>query len=163
MKSKLIMFGVIAMMLASCATYEKKLNKFQLFALNHPAELAKLCADKFQVKEITKPGRIDTVPGKTVYLPGDSIPCPDGTKVKSPDKKVQCPPSTICTPDTIRMEDTAKLFLMAADRDKYKDSLNVMKGKLEAVKKISSSRLWIIIGVAGAIALAIFSKFKGWL
>lgn len=155
-------------MLSSCASYKKQLNKFQTFALNNPAELAKLCTDKFPVREITKPGRVDTVPGEIVYLPGDSIPCPDGSKVKAPDKKVQCPPSTVCTPDTVLQEDTARLFVALDKADKLKDSLNLVKGQLKErgeqlaeSKKTVTSRNWTIAVLILILGVATVLKVKG--
>lgn len=167
MKSKLTLIVILAIFLGSCATYQKKLNKFQTFALNNPAELAKLCTDKFPVKETVKPGRVDTVPGKTVYVQGKTI-FVKGEPVKCPDDSVKCPPSTKAQPDTVYREDTAKLF-MALDREqKTRDSLNLVKGQLkergEQLKKSeknNTTKSYIIISLLLIIGVATFLKFKG--
>lgn len=166
MKSKILSMIILAIVLGSCATQKKKLEKFQNFALNNPGELAKLCADKFPVKEITKPGRVDTVPGKTVYLPGKTIYL-KGDSVKCPDQTVQCPPSTNKT-DTVFREDTAKLKMWMDNFQKERDSLNLVKGQLSEVKdQLKSSeiqnrtKLWTIVALIGIIGAGVFLKIKG--
>lgn len=166
MKSK-ILIVIMAMLLGSCATYQKKLNKFQTFALNNPSELAKLCADKFPVKEITKPGRIDTVPGKTVFLPGKTIYL-KGDSVKCPDQQVDCPPSTNAQPDTVYREDTAKLKVWMDKWQNSQDSLNMVKGQLkttrenlEASERKNQTKLWTIVALIGILGAGVFLKIKG--
>lgn len=167
---KCLMLLCLATLLASCATYNKKLRKSSEFFNAHPEELSKLCSDKFPVKTVFLPGKRDTVPGQTIYLPGDSIPCPDGSKVKAPDRHVKCPPSVNCTPDTIKVEDTAKIFFLNSQLKKAGDSLNVQKGKmsekdkqLAEEKKGSKKKDWIIISLVLMIGVSIFLKIKGWI
>ena len=167
MKNKLTLMVILAMLLGSCATYQKKLNKFQTFALNNPAELAKLCTDKFPVKEVVKPGRVDTVPGKTVFIKGETIYL-KGDSVKCPDHSVECPPSTNAQPDTVYREDTAKLFVALDKEQKSRDSLNLVKGQLkqanEQLKKSQNSnttKSYIIMSLLLVIGVGAFLKIKG--
>jgi len=158
----------LAMLFASCSSYNKKLARSSKFFNENPAELAKLCTDKFPVKTVFLPGKRDTIPGQTIYLPGDSIPCPDGTKVRAPDRHVKCPPSIECTPDTIKIEDTAKIFLLNHELKKARDSLNVQKGRIEEKneqlveeKKASGNKTWIIVSLALIIGAGVLMKIKG--
>lgn len=167
MKSKLTIIVILAMMLGSCATYQKKLNKFQTFALNNPAELAKICTDKFPVKEVVKPGRVDTLPGKTVFIKGETIYL-KGDSVKCPDHSVDCPPSTTAQPDTVYREDTAKLFVALDKEQKTRDSLNLVKGQLTEVKdqlkksqNSNTTKSYIIMSLLLVIGVGAFLKIKG--
>lgn len=167
MKSKILAMIILAIVLGSCATQKKKLEKFQTFALNNPGELAKLCADKFPVKEITKPGRVDTVPGKTVFLPGKTIYL-KGDSVKCPDQQVDCPPSTTAQPDTVYREDTAKLKVWMDKWQSERDSLNLVKGQLKETKdnletseRKNQTKLWTIVALIGILGAGVFLKIKG--
>lgn len=112
------------------------------------------------------------VPGKTIYIPGEKIPCPDG------EDSVQCPPCKSRTPDTVYIADPA-LSLVAEKRlksaeywhNRYRDSTNKMIANLShanAIYKKGSDKWdrltkWILIvsGIfaAGGIIFAFF-KFK---
>lgn len=166
MKSKILFMAILALMLGSCATYQKKLNKFQQFANQNPAELAKLCGNKFPVKTEYLPGRVDTIQGREIVVKGYPIPCPDGTKVTPPDRTVKCPPSTV-QHDTLKVEDTAKLFLALDSNAKLNTKVNTLNGQiiekdkaLEDSKSQSKQRLWGLIIMAGALGVGIFLKIK---
>lgn len=158
---------ILAMMLGSCATYQKKLEKFQNFALNNPVELSKLCADKFPVKEVVKPGRVDTVPGKTVFVTGKTIYV-KGETIKCPDDSVQCPPSTKAQPDTVYREDTAKLFVALDKYDKARDTVSQQKGTIKELKGqlkksdiANTQKTWTIVALIAIIGAGVLLKIKG--
>lgn len=115
------------------------------YSKNHPEILANDCMEKFPPKTEFRPGRIDTVPGETILVKGDSIPCPDGTKVKAPDKPVICPPSFVCYPDTIIRVDSAALFLLGVERLKVHDRNNTIIEKQNQIKDLKKDKILLTL------------------
>lgn len=173
----LILIIAFCAMLASCSTYQKQQKKFVKFASDYPSELARLCSDRFPtVPEIIE-GKTDTIKGETIYIKGDSIPCPDGSKVKAPDQQVDCPPSTH-TRDTLKIENKAKIYLLQKtiqdlqlSIDKKNSEFDIaMKKKDDQIKDLEKEiekkdkrlfyRLLIIIGLGVVMVGSIILKVK---
>lgn len=114
------------------------------YSRNHPEVLAEDCMDKFPPIVTFKPGRIDTVAGKTILIKGDSIQCLEQlpgqppSKVKVPDKYVNCPPSLICTPDTITKVDSASVYLLNGAKLKISEHE-------QTIKTLKKDKLWLTI------------------
>lgn len=170
MKKLILISSVI--LFASCSTYQKQQKKFVKFASDYPSELARLCSDRFPtVPEFIK-GKPDTI-NKTVFIKGDSIPCPDGSKVKAPDVKVDCP-ETIRQVDTIRLPDNAKIYLLNKTIQDLQLSIdaknNILRqkdveiknneDKISELKKKLLDRFWIIIGLSVIMGIAIILRIK---
>lgn len=140
---------------------------YEKYKRNHPEVLAKDCAEKFPPVIRFLPGKTDTIPGDTIIVKGDSIPCPDGTKIKQPDKSVICPPS-FTRVDTITVTDSALLYLLYANINRLKaDSINksiTIINQEKEIKKIKKQK--IIITISGVIlfmlsAFLVFRHFLG--
>lgn len=78
-----LFIAIMAFIVSSCNSYKKQLNKFQTFGYQHTNELAKMCAEKFPVKDsvgapvidstkradnINYQGRIDSLKDKATTL-----------------------------------------------------------------------------------------------
>lgn len=164
---KLIVIGFVSILIASCASYQKKLNKAKNFLLADPTELSKLCSDRFPNKNEYIKGKTDTVAGATIYVKGDSVKCPDGTKKKAPDKSVKCPPSTHSV-DTIKVADSAMIYYLTAQIKKADDSLNIYHERMKVrdaeivkTKKENRKKIFIIIGLCALIGGGVLAKIKG--
>lgn len=173
----LILFIALCSMFASCSTYQKQQKKFIEFAGKYPTELARLCSDRFPSTPIYIAGKTDTIEGEKIYIKGDSIPCPDGSKVKAPDKQVDCPPS-YNTRDTIKVQDYARIYILngtIAELQNANDQLHreydeKMRNKDEEINKLkeenkkiqskSNKRLYLNIALSFIIGLCIFLRIK---
>jgi len=125
------------------------------YSRNHPEVLAKDCMDKFPPIETFKPGRIDTVPGKTIEVPGDTvfIKGKDGARdtvyITKP-KYVQCPPSLICTPDTITKVDSSAVYLLKGAKLKISEHE-------QTIKELKKDKLWLTVsGVVLFLLMCLF-------
>lgn len=136
---------------------------YEKYKRNHPEVLAKYCAEKFPPVIRFLPGKTDTIPGDTIFVKGDSIPCPDGTKVKAPDKPAYCPPSYRRV-DTVQVTDSAKLFLLNTRINKlYADSIKhttVIASQKEDIKKLKKDKTLITISGAMLFMLSAFLVFR---
>lgn len=151
MKSILsIIFALI--ILSSCTT--RKRNKAHNYFRDHPQELAELCAKEFPPVINHIQGKTDTIPGINVYIKGDSIPCPDGTKVKAPDVKVPCPPSTHRV-DTVTIENTAKIKALEGESKNKDARISELEKELTETKEKASNRMWWLISIGLFFALLI--------
>lgn len=175
---KILNLVILLFLFTSCgSSFLKQQKKFIEFAGKYPTELARLCSDRFPSTPIYIAGKTDTIEGEKIYIKGDSIPCPDGSKVKAPDKQVDCPPS-FNTRDTIKVPDNARIYILnrtIADLQNANDQLRreydeKMKKKDEEIKKLkeendnlkskSNKRLYVIIALSFIIGLCIFLKIK---
>lgn len=160
----------VMILLSSCMSWKKQLERSTTFFVKNPEELAKLCYTKFPTKPDTLIiGKTDTVPGPVVYVKGDSVKCPDGSKQKSPDKVVKCPASTHRV-DTVFREDPRKVFLFQSEIKRFKDSVLVLHTKLQEseknvreARKQSQNRLFIVIGLIVLIVGGFIARMKGFL
>jgi len=109
-----------ALLLTGCMTTEKATNY-----LVEKGRLPEICADKYPPKIEYKPGKLFTW-RDTMYLPGDSVPCPDQIIGRDTVRVfAKCPPSLVIRDttyqrDTITIENTARvqdLQFKLGDRD----------------------------------------------
>jgi hypothetical protein len=175
---KTLLLAGLFLTLAGCASLEKQRNRAEKFYKAHPEELAEKCAQNYP--PTYKPGKEVEQGRDTVYLPGDSVPCPQVTdpqtgKVTTP--KVKCPDSkTIYIPklrvDTVestallarlekQRQDIADLRADIKTANKDKDNANTERDKARGTAK---NRLWVIIGlivgIAGYIGFKIYRRVK---
>lgn len=159
---KILIIGVAALLI-SCNTQKKQLDRFRLFAFEHPDKLAELCKEKFPVKESElKPGK-PVVETRVEYVhDGDSIPCPpNGTDtiwLKKPAKVIT---NTVRRTDTLQVIDQAALADLQARYTIKRDSLLQVRTELELKKRESKYRLWVAIGLGVAFIGMSAWKFFG--
>lgn len=154
---------LLALCLTSCATLEKRISKAKVLAYEHPKEFAGFCSDAFPVKEKYIKGkdslRIDTVTEEKivkvpVIIKGDTI----YVDAKCPQSKVVT--NTVYRTDTLVKENTAKITALEYSKSKIDTELTITKDKLTEAKKSANTRLWILIGMAGAIVALIVLLFR---
>ncbi|RKD19022.1 hypothetical protein BCY91_14185 [Pelobium manganitolerans] len=117
---------------------------YQKYIRNHPEVLAKDCMENFPPIETFKPGRIDTIPGKIIEVPGDTVFVKGYTRDTiyiTKTKYIQCPPSLICTPDTIIRVDSSAVYLLNGAKLKITEHE-------QTIKKLKSDKLWLTISGA---------------
>lgn len=124
-----LFFIIMSVMLfSSCVTEKKARNYYRV----HPEKLAEICSD-------TYPPEVKYIPGKPVYLKGDStvvidtvtitVDCPDGSKVVK-----DCPPNkTTRIRDTILITDTLEVISTQAlaTIDKMGNQVAVLQSKYD--------------------------------
>ncbi len=157
---KRIIITVVSLLLLAGCTTQRKAEKWYR---GNPVELAKLCLDCFgdNSTPVYVKGRTDTIPGETIYIKGDSIPCPDGTKIKAPDVKVPCPPATqrVDTAFRDRWETLARIKVLEAEVAESKDELEKEKARGDKLQargdkyKKSTTILSAIIGLGFLILI----------
>lgn len=138
-------------------TQKKIENISHKFIRDHPEILAELCAAKYPVQWKFIPGQTVFLETPPVFVPGDTVECPDGSTMVTPSKEAQCPPHEIRV-DTIQVPDLA-----LADHWRYKASewqvkASVLESKLEAANK-RTKQLRIIAIVLGSLLVAFWSPF----
>jgi len=139
---KLLLLTII---LSSCLTEKKSVKQLALIQNKFPSLIAQNCADKFPIKEsveirelvtydtiksvdtLIKDSIINNEVIRFVYLPGKTI-----TK-------------TIKKDSIIRLENTAKLFLLESKLKDANEALIVANHKLKTLKKLLSIMLVISV------------------
>lgn len=165
---KVILYtAFIALMLTSCSTLEKKIEKAKSVAYANPKSFAEFCGNVYPPKESYIKGKdstiVDTLVRRdtvTVFITGK-----DG---RIDTVKLPCPPckgitKTIFRTDTVKQENTAKLEAVMNDKMKFEQMYALEnKARLEA-GKTAKNRLWYLIGLLGVIGVGVVLKIKGWL
>lgn len=151
---------ILAIVLAGCNTYQKQLNKFQLFAYNNPGEVAKICAKDYPfIGGETKSDtviRIDTVKGQ---IHRDTIVVNGIKTIRLTDTIYLSHRVTIH--DTTKILDNAKQIVLQMQKQVVHDSLTVSNTKLSsAIESSDKWRKWCLIlgGVIGLSALGFIIK-----
>ena len=139
---KLLLLTII---LSSCLTEKKSVKQLALIQNKFPSLIAQNCADKFPIKEsveirevvtydtiksvdtLIKDSIINNEVVRFVYLPGKTI-----TK-------------TIKKDSIIRLENTAKLFVLESKLKASNEALIVANSKLKTLKKLLSIMLVISV------------------
>lgn len=150
---------LLALVCAGCNTYQKQLNKTRNFLADNPAELAKLCADKYTDRDtVFKQGRTDTL--TKVVTDTLTADCPDGTVVKVPvPKYIDRYFTRTDTIQTDRVETKAKLASLTNDNTQLRQDTVRIKQTLRLTEKKAKAlnlEVWILRGllVAGLIFAA---------
>ena len=127
---------VIILVMSACVGQKGASNYY----LNkYPEKLADLCNQRFPVTETFKPGKPVIIRNT---IKGDSIPCPQPVvnsktgELKS--GKVKCPDSTIDTViirDTIKLENTARVFVLQHTIKELEGKLKNESSKLEKANR----------------------------
>lgn len=115
----------ICLLFASCSSLKHDQRSLGKIHYRNPQLLEQYCAERFPVKihdsivERYLPGRIDTIPGETVYMNCDSvIEAIKSAKVKGDttkpisSKRVPCPP---CPPSTKQVDTVDKYITKTVD------------------------------------------------
>lgn len=136
---------LLTIILSSCLTEKKSVKQLALIQNKFPTLIAQNCADKFPIKESVEIREVvtyDTIKSvdtlikdsiinneviRFVYLPGKTI-----TK-------------TIKKDSIIRLENTAKLFVLESKLKASNDALIVANHKLKTLKKLLSIMLVISV------------------
>ena len=139
---KLLLLTII---LSSCLTEKKSVKQLALIQNKFPTLIAQNCADKFPIKEsveirevvtydtikstdtLIKDSIINNEVVRFVYLPGKTI-----TK-------------TIKKDSIIRIENTAKLFVLESKLKASNEALIVANDKLKTLKKLLIAIFWISV------------------
>lgn len=139
---KLLLLTII---LSSCLTEKKSVKQLALIQNKFPTLIAQNCADKFPIKEsveirevvtydtiksvdtLIKDSIINNEVVRFVYLPGKTI-----TK-------------TIKKDSIIRLENTAKLFVLESKLKASNEALIVANDKLKTLKKLLIAIFWISV------------------
>jgi len=132
---KLIILAIICILISACKTTEKKARKW---AYDNKSKLAEWCADCFPVKPS------ELMPGKNIYIPGDTIvttdtvtvnvDCPDGTQIPCPPSKTRTIRDTLLRVDTLKIRDTAMENVLRSNVDSLQtnvDSLTESRDKYQ--------------------------------
>lgn len=154
---KLFPFVAILLLFTGCITQKNREDIFHRHARENPADVLEYCEPPGLVY---KPGRVDTIPGDTVYIQPDSVDCPDGTVIRPEPVAVPCPPSTrqVDTVAVRDMNEERRLGLILADKE---CELAVSEARREDAVKQSRGRLYWIIGLSVALVLAVVVRVKG--
>ena len=136
---------LLTIILSSCLTEKKSVKQLALIQNKFPSLIAQNCADKFPIKESVEIREVvtyDTVKStdtlikdsiinneviRFVYLPGKTI-----TK-------------TIKKDSIIRLENTAKLFVLESKLKASNEALIVANDKLKTLKKLLIAIFWISV------------------
>jgi hypothetical protein len=136
---------LLTIILSSCLTEKKSVKKLALIQNKFPTLIAQNCADKFPIKESVEIREVvtyDTIKSvdtlikdsiinneviRFVYLPGKTI-----TK-------------TIKKDSIIRLENTAKLFVLESKLKASNEALIVANDKLKTLKKLLIAIFWISV------------------
>jgi hypothetical protein len=136
---------LLTIILSSCLTEKKSVKQLALIQNKFPTLIAQNCADKFPIKESVEIREVisyDTIKSvdtlikdsiinneviRFVYLPGKTI-----TK-------------TIKKDSVIRLENTAKLFVLESKLKASNEALIVANGKLKTLKKLLIAIFWISV------------------
>lgn len=171
LKGKFLWLAVVVLLLVagflqSCSTLEKRIAKAKIVAYENPKSFSEFCGTMFPVATKHVKGK-DSIVTRTITVKGDSIECPtvedkNGNMVtpkgKCPDVNVPCKEGIRV--DTVFRENTAKLEAERLRYDKKVDELSKSeKERLEAVKS-ANTRLWWIISISVAFAIAIVLRIK---
>lgn len=158
-----ILLLAIAYFMSACGNSRKVQKAKDVLAAN-PAELAKLCADKFPAKETTiyLPGEVvrDTMyEFQELYVP---VECPPSDKDTIIQWKVKNIRETVkeTKVDTINKVtvDKAKEYALNAELSSLRADMEKMEGKLAKVKK---TRNWLLIAlIAIALLAGVWAYFK---
>lgn len=150
---------LLALVCAGCNTYQKQLNKTRNFLADNPAELAKLCADKYTDRDtVFKQGRTDTL--TEIITDTLTVNCPDGTVMKKPvPKYINRYLTRTDTIQTDRVETKAKLASLTNDNTQLRQDTVRIKETLRITEKKSRTlnlEVWVWRGlfVAGLIFAA---------
>lgn len=167
-KTKLFLayIGLLAFILlfTSCSQ-SKKLQKAKETMLSNPAELAKICADRFPVKDtvIYKPGSVerDTLfEYQEIYIP---VECPPSDKDTVIQWKVKREKEIVVEQyrDTsiIYRRDQAKEYSLHSEIDQLKKENSKLIAKVDTLKKYRDW-MWILI-IAVIIGGGLWFWFKG--
>ena len=132
-------------LLASCMTEKQSVKKLAIIQSKYPELIAQNCADKFPIKEsveirevvtydtiksvdtLIKDSIINNEVVRFVYLPGKTI-----TK-------------TVKKDSIIRLENTAKLFVLESKLKASNEALIVANDKLKTLKKLLIAIFWISV------------------
>jgi hypothetical protein len=136
---------LLTIILSSCLTEKKSVKQLALIQNKFPTLIAQNCADKFPIKESVEIREVvtyDTIKSvdtlikdsiinneviRFVYLPGKTI-----TK-------------TIKKDSIIRLENTAKLFVLESKLKASNEALIVANDKLKTLKKLLIAIFWISV------------------
>lgn len=136
---------LLTIILSSCLTEKKSVKQLALIQNKFPTLIAQNCADKFPIKEsieirevisydtiksvdtLIKDSIINNEVIRFVYLPGKTI-----TK-------------TIKKDSIIRLENTAKLFVLESKLKASNEALIVANDKLKTLKKLLIAIFWISV------------------
>lgn len=136
---------------------------YEKYKRNNPVLFAADCSKTFPSVIRYLPGKTDTIPGDTIIVKGDSVPCPDGTKVKQPDKSVICPPS-FTRVDTITVTDSALLYVLHSNINRLRtDSINksmTIEYQQKEIKKLKKDKTLITISGVMLFMLSAFLVFR---
>lgn len=159
MKTVVFFFIISSFFLFGCVSQKERSEKF---LKENPEVLAQWCSFYFSPKENYVEGETKHTTD-TLYLPGEKIPCPeiedkDGNKIVP---MVDCPNPKIITEtftriDTIKVEDTAKVFALMTEIQKDKAKISLQADEIEKLKKqerkkniiIASLSLIIVAGIS---------------
>lgn len=147
---------VILLLFTSCITQKKREDIFHRHARENPADVLEYCEPPGLVY---KPGRVDTIPGDTVYIQPDSVDCPDGTVIRPEPVAVPCPPSTrqVDTVTVRDMNEERRLALLLADKERHNA---VLEDRFFYKAKQARNRLYWIIGISIVLGISVISRFK---
>ena len=150
---------VISILLGSCTT-SKKAKKY---AYSHKDELAEWCAECFPVKES------EITPGKTIFIPGDTlittdtvkvqVDCPDGTKADCPPAKIVTVRDTVVRTDTIKIRDTAKETVLSNNNNNLKIDVAERDREIVSLKDRNKKLNYALMILGGLIAVGLFVRF----
>lgn len=149
---------LIVLYLYGCKTTETKAKRY---FVDHPRQFAGLCGDYYKPQETTKPGKTIFLPGDTIIQKGDSIPCPDKPAGQKEPIKVRCPDNkiihdTVFRVDTVFRDNPGKT--VACEEDLKISNNEIIKLKERA--KNQERQAWYSF-FAGLLALPMgFGAFK---
>lgn len=153
---KLFPFVAVLLLFTGCITQKKREDIFHRHARENPADVLEYCEPP---SVVYKPGRVDTIPGGTVYIQPDSVECPDGTVIRPEPVAVPCPPSTRRV-DTVAVRDAneeRRLGLILADRER---EIAVAHALLSQEKKKARKRLYWALGLGLGLAVSVLIRFR---
>jgi hypothetical protein len=137
-----IVFMFLLSLLSSCASQQKQADGAYRFFRQHPAHLARLCADQFPVREHWIGGK-EIIQTDTLHVAGEIVPCPPSNEDKT--GFIRCPGSKtiiqkVLKTDTLVRENSARIAQLMGE-------LQASQHQGALYHRLAKKLGWILLGV----------------
>lgn len=153
-----VITALCLLLFTSCMTQKKIESISNQYLRDHPEVLAELCSSKYPVQWKFIPGQTVFLETPPVFIPGDTVECPDGSKVVTPSREVKCPDHESRV-DTLIVPDLALADHWRFNTVKWQMKASGFEGELKSEKKLKT-QLAVILGIVSLLLVALLIKRK---